>query len=625
LGTNNIIFNSFGMAILQFRGILLSSLDNKYLSEISSLVDFDVPIANISYNKREICYSNVITVKDDLITRFNYVKDIKNNKLLRLKSHDNIKNCKDNCNITNNDNDNIKGNYSSSTDKVNPIEPLILDNNIDNNINQQQQHEHNSYNYFTKYNLVDFIENKKVEIKLISDNISIKTYGSQILLEHISNSTGLTDIIKHIFPSNWKDILTLSFYICTQDKPLMYCENWLENMDGLIPSSRLTSQRISDILSDIKVSDRYNFYKSWANFRQEQEYIAFDITSISSYSEKILDVAKGYNRDGDKLRQINLCLLFGEDSGLPIYSTSYSGSVTDVKAFSTVIDQIDFLNPDKGYKFVFDKGFYSNKNINKMLYNLKINNQNMKFVISIPLKYKFIKNLIDQHSVSFNDNNQFIAGKDLLYGTTINYQWDSEHNLYLHIFYNEKNHLSAKQDKMADIIMLKEEAQKFPEKYKNTYDHKKFLNYIPKDNDSKEYNITLKLENVLNLYKNEGWFFIISNDVNDYRSAIDIYRHKDMVEKAFYRLKNNLDLKRLRTHTDITTENKLFISFISLILFSVIHKCMDKADLYKLYTVQGLIEKLDNLRFIYADPNILVKPLTKSENDIFKAFNINIE
>jgi hypothetical protein len=31
LGTNNIIFNSFGMAILNKQGITLESLDNKYI------------------------------------------------------------------------------------------------------------------------------------------------------------------------------------------------------------------------------------------------------------------------------------------------------------------------------------------------------------------------------------------------------------------------------------------------------------------------------------------------------------------------------------------------------------------------------------------------------------------
>jgi transposase len=45
-----------------------------------------------------------------------------------------------------------------------------------------------------------------------------------------------------------------------------------------------------------------------------------------------------------------------------------------------------------------------------------------------------------------------------------------------------------------------------------------------------------------------GWMVLISNHVKDPRDALRIYRAKDVIEKGFLKLKNNLDLNRLRVH-----------------------------------------------------------------------------
>jgi transposase len=44
------------------------------------------------------------------------------------------------------------------------------------------------------------------------------------------------------------------------------------------------------------------------------------------------------------------------------------------------------------------------------------------------------------------------------------------------------------------------------------------------------------------------------------------YRRRDVIEKAFDNLKNELDYHRLRTHLNETTDGKLFVAFLALIL-----------------------------------------------------------
>jgi transposase len=97
--------------------------------------------------------------------------------------------------------------------------------------------------------------------------------------------------------------------------------------------------------------------------------------------------------------------------------------------------------------------------------------------------------------------------------------------------------------------------------------------------------IEKKLENV-------GWMVAISNFIRSSKKAIEIYRGKDVVEKAFYLLKNLLDFDRIRCHSDIAMNNKMFIIFISLILISHVSRVMSENNLFKDMTMKELIKTI---------------------------------
>ncbi len=145
-------------------------------------------------------------------------------------------------------------------------------------------------------------------------------------------------------------------------------------------NSTLSSQRISELLTAMTENQRDEFYSSWIEQAQENEYIALDITSISSYSQLLESSEWGYNRDHEDLPQINLCMLFGEDSRLPIYQISYRGSLKEVTILRTPLEEVTSLVPDCAIHIVMDKGFYSRKNIDEMLNP----NRPVHFLVSVP-------------------------------------------------------------------------------------------------------------------------------------------------------------------------------------------------------------------------------------------------
>jgi transposase len=48
-------------------------------------------------------------------------------------------------------------------------------------------------------------------------------------------------------------------------------------------------------------------------------------------------VVWGYNRDREKLSQVNLCMPLGEQSRPPVFRTLYNGSIKDVNILKTTL------------------------------------------------------------------------------------------------------------------------------------------------------------------------------------------------------------------------------------------------------------------------------------------------
>ena len=167
-------------------------------------------------------------------------------------------------------------------------------------------------------------------------NSTIKEFGAYYLFEYIAKNSGLLDVLKEVFPYRWEQIFNLACYIVASGEPVMYCDDWLSKTES-IPCRSMAPQRITELFQSISVEERMAFYENWSRFRCDQEYLALDITSVSSYSELIADVEWGYNRDKEKLPQINLCMLMGEKSRLPVFQTTYSDSIKDVSTLKTTL------------------------------------------------------------------------------------------------------------------------------------------------------------------------------------------------------------------------------------------------------------------------------------------------
>lgn len=447
-------------------------------------------------------------------------------------------------------------------------------------------------------------------IKEILDQV--KDYGVFWFLLQIAQKIGLLKVLQTAFPSMWKEIFTLSCYLIVSDKPVMYCDDWLFENEWFDVGS-MSSQRVSDLLCVFDEADRNEFYRGWYQFIKEREYIALDTTSISSYSEKRAECEFGYNRDGEDLPQTNLCMLFGEKSRLPIYQTSYSGSLGDVSTLECTTAKFQAMFGESDAMFIMDKGFYSKKNVNMLL------NKGVRFLISVSFTNVFARKLIENERKNIDSlENVIITSGEPVRGVHRDFVWE-DRKLHVHMFFDpekalrDRNELFTLITKLKNIVTTGIEY----EQYKTEIER-----YLIVEKSENGCYIQVRDEVVAKTLETSGWFVLISNHIDNPQQAFDAYRMKDVVEKSFWKYKNNLGLDRLRVHSDERAENKSFVAFIALILSSYIHNTMKDKQLYTRLTFDRLFLTLAKLKSVLIRGQHILRPLTKQQKDLFLSFGV---
>ena len=462
------------------------------------------------------------------------------------------------------------------------------------------------------------------EVKLYTVNdvkeSVVKEYGVFYLFHEIAGQIGLADVLAKVIPATWKEVLNLAFHIVASGETALYCEDWLYKSECL-PGKELSSQRISELLVALSQGERMSFFEHWGEYRCETEYIALDITSISTYSELINGAEWGYNRDKEKLPQINVCMLLGEKSRLPILQAVYSGSLKDVSTLKNTLQMASGLNPED-MSVVMDKGFASTKNVNAMLSKAIA----VRFLIALPFSMAFAKNQVDSETKDIDCiDNAIVIGPDVLRGMTKRRSWNFEHDVYVHVYLNPDAALRARNKLYAKVQRLVGMVKQDPAKHLDNSDVKKYLIVRKSEKKDTGYTINIREDVIANELAHAGWLVLISNHVDNAEEAIRLYRDKDVVEKGFLRLKNCLDMARLRVHSDNAMGNKVFIGFIALIITAHIHKVMSANQMYRSWSMNKMIKILERLKVHYIKNDRIVSPLTKDQKTIFKAFNIKYD
>lgn len=453
-------------------------------------------------------------------------------------------------------------------------------------------------------------------------------YGATYLLNEFANELGLAADLRQCFPETYKQLLSVAFYLILEDNnPLYRFEKW--HLTHKHPyGESITSPRSSELFASITDDQVNKFFRLQGRRRVEDEYWAYDSTSISSYSETLAQIQYGKNKEDDQLPQLNLLLVFGEESGLPFYYRKLAGNIPDSKTVKHLLEDLDILGFGKT-KFVMDRGFYSEDNINGLY------RDHIKFLIGAKLSLKFIRKHLDE---VYDDIRMFVNFDESIntYGYTVSAQWEytqerpykgdvikDKRRMYIHYYYSIENGADDEQafDKRIASLCKELSEGKNVESHKKAYDQFFEVKTTPKRGQQVYY----KEDAIKEARRYFGYFALITNEKMDAFTALHLYRMKDVVEKAFGNLKERLNMRRLLVSSEKGLDGKIFTEFVALILISHLDHKMKKSDLYKKYTLHQLLDELDVIEcFEDANHSLRIGELLNKRAKIYEDLGVKV-
>lgn len=392
-----------------------------------------------------------------------------------------------------------------------------------------------------------------------------------------------------------KAILSLAWYIASEGDALSNSDVWLEQFQNPTGCA-LNSREITRLLDRVETDGIMTFYKEWlGSIERAGDKALYDLTSISWYGQGLNMAAWGHNRDNEDLPQVNYALLCARNTGMPLFAWPLDGSISDVRTLKNTLQYLKKLDymPDC---LMMDRGFGSKENISFMLEN------GYTFFQALRINADWIHDIIDAgNDARLLPSSALRVGDRTFYANTLKCQWvhrrwiskkgiaTEERFVYICSEQKGEKYLAKESEEIlsqypctAHVLFCQDlignQWDRFMEKLNAEYERlladeksippsglKRYF-VIEKKKWARKRSVefsTVEIAKHRNNYA--GYICFLTNDktIPSSEIALKEYSTRDYIEKDFDEMKNDLDMRRLRVHTDGRMKARLFIQFIA--------------------------------------------------------------
>lgn len=453
-------------------------------------------------------------------------------------------------------------------------------------------------------------------------------YGATYLLEQLGERYGITEDLKQCFPHSYKQMLSLAFFLILEENntisrfPRWAASHALPYTDAIPPES------CTDLFQSVTAPLKEQFFHLQVARRDEQEYLSFDISSVSSFVETFIQIKYRGDNEADPLAKINLTLLYGEDSKMPVSYRNSQSYISEVSSLKKILK--DFSDTIDGkMKFILDRDFFSDANVNDLYTN------HYKFLMGTRVSLPFIQSHLDSVRETIKKRSHYHTGYQLgCYSVMSVWPHErvkkrngdvirTEKRIYVHLYYSEQLELDDKIAFTKRLDLLEEElyANKRVHSHETLYE----TYFDLRQSSARKISITLKQDAIDAEQKNFGYFSLISNDIKDPVEALEVYRSRALIEEAFSNLKERLNMKGTLVSYEKNLEGKLFIQFVAHMFVAAIDKTMKDKDLYRSYSMTDLLDTLDVLKQCQIPGNqSYVEEVTEEQRELYAHFGFDV-
>lgn len=491
--------------------------------------------------------------------------------------------------------------------------------NIGKKILDDPEYMHPNANYYLYFS-DDYIE------ELDSDYGFSLNIGAHLIIDKILEEIHLKDILSSVFKDKAPLMASLiGYYISMGTTVNQHFSHYaFSNITYLkkIPSNGTISNLFNKYITYEMI---HNFLTQWVyNIKNiidlDGALLTLDSTNFNTYSQSVSLAEYGRPKEDEGLPQINLFYSLEHKTGIPIFYDLYPGSIIDQTHLEMAIKQSTTHNL-KNLTFIMDRGYFSQKNI-KFLHD-----NGFEYIFMAGSHYVTMKEIFNKYSKKLRNGAKYYLPFYNVFGIRIetNIFKTSEEKGYVYMFY-------SREKESIEISSYERRVDKFLKDLKNikvlsTGILDTYKNYIDFETDDKNniHKISINREKHQETMDGAGYYFMASSKKYELEEIIEIYKKRDIVEKMFKLIKNELDSSKLYANSNEALESKVLLVFIASIVRSVIaNKAHEYLKENSSETVNTLINTLNRIQVIKKNGAYKkTYALTRKQKEILKYFNLD--
>ena len=420
-----------------------------------------------------------------------------------------------------------------------------------------------------------------------------KRKGEVAMACAVRRHSGLTDILAWVGKASCIDddvrssfsegdaakILSIArYWIGSGGNTLPRLESW-QVMHPLPYSEAITEDVYGDLFKRVGCDEDgvQRYFSCRADRLGSAPVLAFDSTTISTYSENQSEARRGFNKDADGLNTIKLLTLYSVKDPEPLEFAKQPGNVPDVISIENTLKQLKCFSLDRPL-IVTDNGYYSEENM------MKFSLRNMKFLTLADSNVTWVRQAIDalrEQLAGMSSTCPFdpsVSGATLMrmheFGRVRQRSRNGKQSgeeetfvrrLYIHVFYSPDNDTKKQLAFRKDLLELKAQLEEGMEEF-TTSAQRKIERYLisSKKGRGGQLKVNFNDKAILEAKRYFGYFALVSNQAMDTFTALEDYRQREKIEELFAVQKGGLDGARPRTWYPDNLRGRQFAQFISL-------------------------------------------------------------
>lgn len=421
---------------------------------------------------------------------------------------------------------------------------------------------------------------------------SRRKVGMMDIIDHIGKASGIDDAVYGSTDTGTaQKILSLARYLlATNGQSLPGIQTW-QFVHPLPYEDGISEDIYHDLFEQVGQDEslQQSFFLSRCAGLKDKAVLAYDSTTISTYSENLPEARYGFNKAHDGHPTIKILTLYSIETRQPVAFTKQPGNLPDVITIENALKQLDILGIGNA-EIVTDNGYYSEQNLAEMLH------AHFDFVTLSKVSISWVKKELKAHRSEFSRTSSACPYDTNVHGITVMTMHEFtrkrkyasrkkgipegeeetfSRRIHIHLFFNPTKRVEEDAALDRELFELKGQLEEgISVEELSASGQEKAAKYLSIRHYGSRITVTFNEKAIRKKKEGHGYFALISNCEKNAFECLRKYRRRETIESFFESGKQCADGTRTRVWSTDTLRGRLFVQFVSLCYYEYLSEAV---------------------------------------------------